>query len=307
MTSKLTVIFYIILCLEAGIVLTLLPWVHPFGWAMGGSLFLPTIAEVGLQVCADGFFGWCAAAVTVLGVSFLMHSGDTHFRRLSCAATEGRPNKRPLDAKTPRRPRRPMPFISTRRRTSLPKARDARTLRGIEFARSSRASRGSHGGRHARSTAREKSSTAHALRTRRARCRLTRPASRNARQRPSDTPRRGSDGVHPPHRPSREWPDFRRPFSSGFDTHARGTSGSTRGCADFAVFGPIFAPRRNASTARRSESLLWPSHPRSRPFPRDCPRRHHAENVRRARAGAHGIAAIRLFHDATRSANGARD
>ena len=46
MSAKLTVIFYIILCLEAGIVLTFLPWVHPFGLAdWGDNFFLVYLAH----------------------------------------------------------------------------------------------------------------------------------------------------------------------------------------------------------------------------------------------------------------------
>ena len=77
MSSKLTVIFYIILCLEAGVVLTLLPWVQPFGllgdW--GDNYFLVVAAQkAGLQglqqVVASG---WVRGAVTGLGVlNFLM-------------------------------------------------------------------------------------------------------------------------------------------------------------------------------------------------------------------------------------------
>ncbi len=39
MSAKLTVIFYIVLCLEAGLVLTLLPWMQPFGLGDWGDNF----------------------------------------------------------------------------------------------------------------------------------------------------------------------------------------------------------------------------------------------------------------------------
>ncbi|HEX7174298.1 MAG TPA: hypothetical protein VF240_03330 [Pyrinomonadaceae bacterium] len=77
MSSKLTVIFYIILCLEAGVVLTLLPWVRPFGligdW--GDNYFLVVAAQKaglqGLQQVVSS--GWVRGAVTGLGVlNFLM-------------------------------------------------------------------------------------------------------------------------------------------------------------------------------------------------------------------------------------------
>jgi hypothetical protein len=71
MSSRLSVIFYIILCLEVGIVLTLLPWVHPFGlsdWA--DNYFLVYAAHktgfVGLQRAVAS--GWVRGAVTGLGL-----------------------------------------------------------------------------------------------------------------------------------------------------------------------------------------------------------------------------------------------
>jgi len=71
MASRLTVIFYIVLCLEAGFVLTLVPWLHPFGmgdWA--NNYFLVLAAEktgfVGLQQAVAS--GWVRGAVTGLGL-----------------------------------------------------------------------------------------------------------------------------------------------------------------------------------------------------------------------------------------------
>jgi len=71
MASRLTVIFYIVLCLEAGLVLTLIPWLHPFGmgdWA--NNYFLVLAAEktgiVGLQRAVAS--GWVRGAVTGLGL-----------------------------------------------------------------------------------------------------------------------------------------------------------------------------------------------------------------------------------------------
>ncbi len=71
MSSRLSVIFYIILCLEVGIVLTLLPWVHPFGlsdWA--DNYFLVFAAHktgfTGLQRAVAS--GWVRGAVTGLGL-----------------------------------------------------------------------------------------------------------------------------------------------------------------------------------------------------------------------------------------------
>jgi len=71
MSSRLSVIFYIVLCLEVGIVLTLLPWVHPFGlsdWA--DNYFLVYAAHktgfTGLQHAVSS--GWVRGAVTGLGL-----------------------------------------------------------------------------------------------------------------------------------------------------------------------------------------------------------------------------------------------
>jgi hypothetical protein len=71
MASKLSVIFYIILCLEVGIVLTLLPWVHPFGLSdWGDNYFLLYAARktglYGLQHAVGS--GWFRGGVTGLGV-----------------------------------------------------------------------------------------------------------------------------------------------------------------------------------------------------------------------------------------------
>ncbi|HEX8475187.1 MAG TPA: hypothetical protein VF666_14250 [Pyrinomonadaceae bacterium] len=71
MASKLTVIFYIILCLEAGIVLTVLPWVHPFGIGDWGDNFFLLYAsqKVGLQGLQHAVSsGWMRGAVTGLGL-----------------------------------------------------------------------------------------------------------------------------------------------------------------------------------------------------------------------------------------------
>ena len=71
MASRLTVIFFIILCLEAGIVLTVAPWVQWFGMGdWGNNYFLVYAAHktgiVGLQrVVASG---WVRGAVTGLGL-----------------------------------------------------------------------------------------------------------------------------------------------------------------------------------------------------------------------------------------------
>jgi hypothetical protein len=77
MSSRLTVIFYIVLCLEAGLVLTVLPWWRwpDFFADWGDNYFLVYAAQTaglrGLQrVVASG---WVRGAVTGLGVlNFVM-------------------------------------------------------------------------------------------------------------------------------------------------------------------------------------------------------------------------------------------
>ena len=72
MSSKLSVVFYIILCLEIGVVLTVLPWV-PHGWFglsdWGNNYFLLLAAHktgYGLQRFVAS--GWVRGAVSGLGV-----------------------------------------------------------------------------------------------------------------------------------------------------------------------------------------------------------------------------------------------
>ena len=71
MASRLTVIFYILLCLEAGIFLTLLPWWQPWGMGdWGDNFFLVMVAQktglVGLQHAVAS--GWVRGAVTGVGL-----------------------------------------------------------------------------------------------------------------------------------------------------------------------------------------------------------------------------------------------
>src|ERR671917_1372535 len=71
MAAKLSVIFYIILCLEVGIVLTLLPWYSPFGLSdWGNNYFLLYAAQkTGLQGLQRAVAsGWVRGAVTGLGL-----------------------------------------------------------------------------------------------------------------------------------------------------------------------------------------------------------------------------------------------
>lgn len=71
MAAKLSVIFYIVLCLEVGIVLTLLPWYAPFGLSdWGDNFFLLYAAQKtglqGLQHAVSS--GWVRGAVSGLGL-----------------------------------------------------------------------------------------------------------------------------------------------------------------------------------------------------------------------------------------------
>jgi len=71
MAAKLSVIFYIILCLEVGVVLTLLPWYSPFGLSdWGNNYFLLYAAQkTGLQGLQHAVAsGWVRGAVTGLGL-----------------------------------------------------------------------------------------------------------------------------------------------------------------------------------------------------------------------------------------------
>ncbi len=71
MASRLTVIFYILLCLEAGVFLTLLPWWQPWGMGdWGDNFFLVMVAQktgiVGLQHAVGS--GWVRGAVSGIGL-----------------------------------------------------------------------------------------------------------------------------------------------------------------------------------------------------------------------------------------------
>ena len=96
MAAKLSVIFYIVLCLEVGIVLTLLPWYSPFGLSdWGDNFFLLYAAQrtglQGLQHAVSS--GWVRGAVTGLG---LLNLGIAvweiaHFRQTVRALTGAPP------------------------------------------------------------------------------------------------------------------------------------------------------------------------------------------------------------------------
>jgi len=71
MASRLTVIFYIVLCLEAGIFLTVLPWWQPWGMGDWGDNYFLVVAahKVGLSGLQHAVAsGWVRGAVTGLGL-----------------------------------------------------------------------------------------------------------------------------------------------------------------------------------------------------------------------------------------------
>lgn len=71
MSARLTVIFYIVLCFEAGVVLTFLPWAHPFGLSdWGDNYFLVMLAQkIGSPTIQRAVAsGWVRGAVTGLGL-----------------------------------------------------------------------------------------------------------------------------------------------------------------------------------------------------------------------------------------------
>jgi len=109
MSSRLTVIFYIILCLEIGLVLTFLPWVaHGFlglsDW--GNNYFLLLIAhKTGYGVQRFVASGWVRGAVSGIGVLNIamgiweLVNFNESVRRLE-AATEAPARKSPVEPLT---------------------------------------------------------------------------------------------------------------------------------------------------------------------------------------------------------------
>jgi hypothetical protein len=71
MSARLTVLFYIVLCFEAGLFLTLLPWVNPFGLSDWGDNFFLLYAtqKTGWAALHDFVAsGWVRGAVSGLGL-----------------------------------------------------------------------------------------------------------------------------------------------------------------------------------------------------------------------------------------------
>jgi hypothetical protein len=94
MVARLTVIFFIILCLQAGVTLTLIPWIS-FGtigdW--GDNFLLAYVAQkTGLPVIREAVnSGWVRGAVTGLGILNIVIAfwEIANFRR-SVAMLEGK-------------------------------------------------------------------------------------------------------------------------------------------------------------------------------------------------------------------------
>lgn len=71
MVARLTVVFFIILCLEAGIALTLLPWLSIGGLGDWGDNYLLAVVvqKTGLPILQKAVAsGWIRGAVTGLGM-----------------------------------------------------------------------------------------------------------------------------------------------------------------------------------------------------------------------------------------------
>lgn len=119
MSSRLSVIFYIILCLEIGIVLTLLPWV-PHGWMglsdWGNNYFLLLAAHktgYGLQRLVSS--GWVRGAVSgvgllniTMGIWELIHFRKT-VRALDAGAASVESSPKPISQPEATNEARPVP------------------------------------------------------------------------------------------------------------------------------------------------------------------------------------------------------
>ncbi len=86
MGAKLTVIFFIILCLEAGIALTLLPWMSIGSLGDWGDNYLLAfvVEKTGLPVLQRTVAsGWFRGAITGLGILnlFIAFWEMAHFKR----------------------------------------------------------------------------------------------------------------------------------------------------------------------------------------------------------------------------------
>ena len=109
MSSRLSVIFYILLCFEIGLVLTVLPWV-PHGWLglsdWGNNYFLLLASrKVGFGVQRFVASGWVRGAVSGIGILNLgMGIWELfNFRRTVRALDAGLPSMKSSRLQAPER------------------------------------------------------------------------------------------------------------------------------------------------------------------------------------------------------------
>lgn len=109
MSSRLSVIFYIILCLEIGVVLTVLPWV-PHGWLglsdWSNNYFLLLAAhKAGYGVQRFVASGWIRGAVSGIGILNLGMAvwEIVNFRHTVRALDSGQPSMESSPQKSPER------------------------------------------------------------------------------------------------------------------------------------------------------------------------------------------------------------
>lgn len=103
MVARLTVIFFIIVCLEAGVALTLLPWISFGGLGDWGNNFLLALAveKTGFPVIATTVTSsWFRGAVTGLGVLnlFIAFWEIANFKQ-SVKMIEGKSDEKDLKSK----------------------------------------------------------------------------------------------------------------------------------------------------------------------------------------------------------------
>lgn len=98
MVARLTVIFFIIVCLEAGVALTLLPWMSFGGLGDWGDNYLLALAveTTGLPIIQSTVASpWFRGAVTGLGVLnlFIAFWEIANFKK-NVKAIEGKPDEK---------------------------------------------------------------------------------------------------------------------------------------------------------------------------------------------------------------------
>jgi hypothetical protein len=132
MSARLTVIFYIILCLEVGLALTFLPWIHvlpflpTFGLSDWGDNYFLLYAshKTGLQGLQSAVSsGWVRGAVTGLGLLNLTMAfwEMAHFSQIVRALQGATANTKTISA--------PVPTTTT---DAVPQLRNADSLSHLE-------------------------------------------------------------------------------------------------------------------------------------------------------------------------------